>query len=199
MSFYINKRKLTFHLSKSRIRYHRKQWNEGQRAKVKREHRRLVRRLLENSVKLRNLTNTIKHWVFFQSDRCPQNHQFIYNITLFTPQNLAQPLSSISLGTTVIKRWKIGNNGYEKLGGRGGHTMCIIMVSVKMVNKISRSLRTNRYKLYPNRLNRLKRVQKLLRLKSFLKNDTNNRNVQFSQVNCKLDRCSTLSVSLFDT
>ena len=43
------------------------------------------------------------------------------------------------------------------------------MVSVKMVNKISRSLRTNRYKLYPNRLNRLKRTQKLLRLKSSLK------------------------------
>ena len=72
MSFYINKRKLTFHLSKSRIRYHRKQWNEGQPAKVKREHRRLVRRLLENSVKLRNLTNTVKHRVFFESDRCPQ-------------------------------------------------------------------------------------------------------------------------------
>ena len=72
MSFYINKRKLTFHLSKSRIRYHRKQWNEGQRAKVKREHRRLLRRLLENSVKLRNLTNTVKHRVFFESDRCPQ-------------------------------------------------------------------------------------------------------------------------------
>ena len=77
--------------------------------------------------------------------------------------------------------------------------MCIIMVSVKMVNKISRSLRTNCYKLYPNRLNRLKRAQKLLRLKSFLKNGTNNRNVHSSQVNCKLDRCSTLSVSLFDT
>ena len=91
--------------------------------------------------------------------------------------------------TMVMKNWE----------RRGGHTMCIIMVSVKMVNKISRSLRTNRYKLYPNRLNRLKRVQKLLRLKSSLKNDTNNRNVQFSQVNCKLDRCSTLSVSLFDT
>ena len=41
--------------------------------------------------------------------------------------------------------------------------------------------------------------EKLLRLKSSLKNDTNNRNVQFSQVNCKLERCSTLSVSLFDT
>ena len=84
-------------------------------------------------------------------------------------------------------------------GGGGAQTRCIIMVSVKMVNKISRSLRTNCYKLYPNRLNRLNRVQKLLRLKSSLKNDTNNRNVQFSQVNCKLDRCSTLSVSLFDT
>ena len=44
MSFYINKRKLTFHLSRSRIRYHRKQRNEGKRAKVKREHRRLVGR-----------------------------------------------------------------------------------------------------------------------------------------------------------
>ena len=43
------------------------------------------------------------------------------------------------------------------------------MVSVKMVNKISRSLSTIRYKLHPNRLNRLKRVQKLLRLKSSLK------------------------------
>ena len=42
MSFYINKRKLTFHLSKSRIWYDRKQRNEGKRAKVKREHRRLV-------------------------------------------------------------------------------------------------------------------------------------------------------------
>ena len=41
--------------------------------------------------------------------------------------------------------------------------------------------------------------EKLLRLKSSLKNDTNNRNVQFSQVNCKLERFSTLSVSLFDT
>ena len=94
------------------------------------------------------------------------------------------------LETMVMKNWRGG-------GGRGGHTMCIIMVSVKMVNKISRSLRTNCYKLYPNRLNRLPRVQKLLRLKSSLKNDTNNRNVQFSQVNCKLDRCSTLSKSFW--
>ena len=57
----------------------------------------------------------------------------------------------------------------KNLGGGGGQTRCIIMVSVKMVNKISRSLRTNRYKLYANRLNRLKRVQKLHRLNSSLK------------------------------
>ena len=62
--------------------------------------------------------------------------------------------------TMVMKNWG---------GGVGGQTRCIIMVSVKMANKISRSLRTIRYKLYPNRLNRLKRVQKLLRLKSSLK------------------------------
>ena len=108
-------------------------------------------------------------------------------------------------GTTVvfdfswddcIKRWKNWKQWLWKIGG-GGQTRCIIMVSVKMVNKISRSLRTNCYKLYPNRLNRLNRVQKLLRLKSSLKNDTNNRNVQFSQVNCKLDRCSTLSKSFW--
>ena len=70
------------------------------------------------------------------------------------------------------------------------------MVSVKMVNKISRSLRTNRYKLYANRLKRLKRVQKLLRLKSSLKLGMTQTtgNVQFSQVNGKLHRCSTLSL-----
>ena len=39
---------------------------------------------------------------------------------MFTPQNLAQPLSSISLGTTVLRGEKIGNNGYEKLGEGGG-------------------------------------------------------------------------------
>ena len=38
---------------------------------------------------------------------------------MFTPQNLAQPLSSISLGTTVLRGEKIGNNGYEKLGAAG--------------------------------------------------------------------------------
>ena len=35
---------------------------------------------------------------------------------MFTPQNLAQPLSSISLGTTVLRGEKIGNNGDEKWG-----------------------------------------------------------------------------------
>ena len=40
---------------------------------------------------------------------------------MFTPQNLAQPLSSISLGTTVLRGQKIGNNGYEKLGEGGAN------------------------------------------------------------------------------
>ena len=39
---------------------------------------------------------------------------------MFTPQNLAQPLSSISLGTTVLRGEKIGNNGDEKWDGWGG-------------------------------------------------------------------------------
>ena len=39
---------------------------------------------------------------------------------MFTPQNLAQPLSSISLGTTILRGEKIGNNGDEKWDGGGG-------------------------------------------------------------------------------
>ena len=79
MSFYINKRKITFHLSKSRIRYHRKQRNKGQLANVKKEHRRLVKRLSENSVKL---TNTVKHTPgsFSKAIGVLKNHQFICNI-----------------------------------------------------------------------------------------------------------------------
>ena len=126
-----------------------------------------------------------------------ENFQRDYNVHCLHPKIWHNRCLRFLLGRLWLRGEKIGNNGYEKLGGRGGHTMCIIMVSVKMVNKISRSLRTNCYKLYPNRLNRLPRVQKLLRLKSSLKNDTNNRNVQFSQVNCKLDRCSTLSKSFW--
>ena len=72
--------KLTFHLSKNRIRYHRKQWNEGQQAKVRREHPRLVRRLFENSVKYRNLTNTVKRCLFGKAIGVLKNHQFICNI-----------------------------------------------------------------------------------------------------------------------
>ena len=72
--------KLTFHLSKNRIRYHRKQWNEGQQAKVRREHPRLVKRLFENSVKYRNLTNTVKRCLFGKAIGVLKNHQFICNI-----------------------------------------------------------------------------------------------------------------------
>ena len=72
--------KLTFNLSKNRIRYHRKQWNEGQQAKVRREHPRLVKRLLENSVKYRNLTNTVKRWLFGKAIGVPAKTINLYAI-----------------------------------------------------------------------------------------------------------------------
>ena len=130
-------------------------------------------------------------------DKTIENFQRDYKVHCLHPKIWHNGCLRFLFGRLWLRGEKIGNNGYEKLGGRGGHTMCIIMVSVKMVNKISRSLRTNCYKLYPNRLNRLKRAQKWLRLKSFLKNGTNNRNVHSSQVNCKLDWCSTLSKSFW--
>ena len=128
-----------------------------------------------------------------------ENFQRDYNVHCLLPKIWHNRCLRFLLGRLWLRGEKLETMVMKNWGRRGGHTMCIIMVSVKMVNKISRSLRTNCYKLYPNRLNRLNRVQKLLRLKSSLKNDTNNRNVQFSQVNCKLERFSTLSVSLFDT
>ena len=97
---YINtcKRKLTFHLSKSRIRYHRNQWNEGQQAKVRREHPRLVKRLLENSVKYRNLTITVKRCLFGKAIGVLKNHQFICNIKCSLFVNFFSIVSVVSGG-----------------------------------------------------------------------------------------------------